>query len=304
MPEISVIIPVYNSANCLPELARRIDETLQADYELILINDQSLDNSWEVIEAIVAVNPAVTGINLRINAGQDNAIMAGLRQAEGAYVVIMDDDLQHAPEDIPSLHAQCRAGYDICFADLGSKKQKLWKNIGSWINGKIAEVSIKKNRDIYLSPFKMINHEVAAAVCVYDGPFPYIDGLIMTVTNNFTQVPVEHHRRFAGQGTYSFRRSLTVWGKHITGFSILPLRIASVAGIVTAFGGLCLGIYYVSYYFLYGNVLGWTTLACLELIIGGLVLMSLGIIGEYIGRIYLKINQRPQYVIKSIIRGS
>ena len=303
MSEISVVVPVYNSADCLAELARRLHSALQEDYELILVNDQSQDESWPVIEKLARDYATVTGINLRINSGQDNAIMAGLRQADGAYIVIMDDDLQHAPEDIPRLYETCRDGFDICFADFETKKQKLWKNVGSWINGKIAEVSMRKNSDIYLSPFKIIKKEVADAVCTYDGPFPYVDGLIMTVTSNFTQVRIEHHRRFAGQTTYSLRRSITVWGKHITGFSILPLRLASVIGIVTAFLGLCLGLYYVAYYFLYGNVVGWTTLACLLLILGGLILMSLGIIGEYIGRIYLKVNKRPQYVIQSIVRG-
>ena len=230
--------------------------------------------------------------------------MAGLRQSEGNYVVIMDDDLQHAPEDIIKLYERCREGFDICFADFEHKNQKFWKNAGSWINGKIAEVSIRKSMNIYLSPFKIIRKEVVKSICTYDGPFPYIDGLIMTITNNFTEISVKHHKRFAGKSTYSFRKSLTVWGKHVTGFSIIPLRIASIVGIITAFLGLSLALYYIAYYFIYGTILGWTTLACLELIIGGMILMSLGIIGEYIGRTYLKINNRPQYVIKEVIRRS
>jgi len=302
MTTISVVVPVYNSAGCLRELTERAHRTLQRDYELILVNDQSLDNSWEMIQEIVNDYDTVLGINLRINSGQDNAIMAGLRQSKGNYIVIMDDDLQHAPEDIIKLYERCREGFDICFADFKVKKQRLWKNIGSWINGRIAEASINKSRHIYLSPFKIMRKEIVEAICAYDGPFPYIDGLIMTVTNNLTKIKVEHHDRFSGKSTYSFRKSLTVWGKHITGFSILPLRIASIAGVVSAFLGLCLALYYISYYFLYGSVLGWTTLVCIELFIGGLILMSLGVIGEYIGRAYLKINNRPQYVIKEVIR--
>lgn len=304
MPNISVVVPVYNSAGCLRELTNRVHKALQKDYELILVNDQSLDKSWEVIHDLVNEYDTVIGINLRINSGQDNALMAGLRQAKGDYVVIMDDDLQHAPEDITKIYERCREGYDICFADFKVRKQRLWKNIGSWINGRIAEACIQKSRHIYLSPFKIIRKEVVNEICTYDGPFPYIDGLIMTVTNNLTQVTVEHHERFAGKSTYSLRKSLTVWGKHVTGFSILPLRIASIAGILTAFLGLFLALYYIAYYFLYGNMLGWTTLACLGLFIGGLILMSLGVIGEYIGRAYLRINNRPQYVIKEVIHRS
>ena len=304
MPDISVVVPVYNSAGCLKELTRRVHKTLQKDYELILVNDQSLDNSWDVIHKLVREYDTVIGINLRKNSGQDNALMAGLRQSNGDYVVIMDDDLQHAPEDIIKLYEQCQKGFDICFANFEVKKQRLWKNIGSWINGKIAEVSIDKSKHLYLSPFKIMRKEIVTAICAYDGPFPYIDGLIMTVTNNFTQVAVKHHQRFSGESTYSLQKSLTVWGKHITGFSILPLRIASIVGVFAAFSGLCLGLYYIAYYFLYGTVLGWTTLTCLVLFIGGLILISLGVIGEYVGRIYLKLNNRPQYVIKDIIRPS
>lgn len=304
MPDISVVIPVYNSADCLRELVKRVHITLQRNYELILVNDQSLDNSWEVIHDIANEYDTVIGINLRINSGQDNALMAGLRQAEGDYVVIMDDDLQHAPEDIIKLYERCREGFDICFAGFELKKQRLWKNAGSWINGKIAEISINKSRNIYLSPFKIIRKEVVKSICNYDGPFPYIDGLIMTITNNFTQISVKHHKRFSGKSSYSLQKSLAVWGKHITGFSILPLRIASIVGVITAFLGLSLALFYISYYLLYGNILGWTTLACIELFIGGLILMSLGVIGEYIGRTYLKINNRPQYVIKEVIRRS
>jgi len=304
MPDISVVVPVYNSADCLKELTRRVHKTLQRNYELILVNDQSLDNSWDAIHKLVHEYDTVIGINLRKNSGQDNALMAGLRQSNGDYIVIIDDDLQHAPEDIITLYEQCRKGFDICFADFEVKKQRWWKNLGSRINGKMAEVSVHKSKHIYLSPFKIMRKEVVKAICAYDGPFPYIDGLIMTVTNNYTQVAVKHYERFSGESTYSLWKSITVWGKHITGFSILPLRIASILGVLTAFFGLCLGLYYIAYYFLYGTVLGWTTIACLVLFIGGLILISLGVIGEYVGRIYLKLNNRPQYVIKDIIRPS
>ena len=159
MPEISVVIPVYNSADCLKELAKRIHQSLDIQYELILVNDQSHDNSWEIIKELAHQYDTIIGINLRINSGQDNAIMAGLRQSKGDYVVIMDDDLQHAPEDINKLYARCREGFDICFADFEIKKQRSWKNIGSWINGRIAEISIRKSRNIYLSPFKIMRKE-------------------------------------------------------------------------------------------------------------------------------------------------
>jgi len=303
MPEISVVVPVYNSSSCLPELAARVEKVLQNNYELILVNDCSQDKSWQVIQDLANRYPAITGIHLRKNYGQDNAIMAGLRQSSGIYAVIMDDDLQHAPEDIPRLIEKCRQGCDVCYADFALKRQRYWKNLGSWINGKVAEVSSKKSRDLYLSPFKAVRAEVVEEICAYDGPFPYVDGLIMAATSNFVQITVSHHKRFAGKSNYSLRRSLSVWAKHVTGFSILPLRVASLVGLVSALAGMCLALYYVSYYFKHDALPGWTTLVCLQLIFCGLILMSLGVIGEYIGRIYLKVNKRPQYVIETIIRG-
>lgn len=304
MISISVVVPVFNSAGCLRELNRRIHGALKEDYELILVNDQSTDNSWDVICDLINQYDTVTGVNLRINSGQDNALMAGLRQAQGNYVVIMDDDLQHAPEDIRKLFERCCEGYDVCCADFESKKQKWWKNLGSWLNGKMAEITLNKPKHLYLSPFKIIKREVVEEICKYNGPFPYIDGLMLSVTNNLTQVKVGHDERFSGASTYSLRKSLAVWARHLTGFSVWPLRLATFVGFSSSLIGFGLAVYYVFYYFLFGTVQGWTTLMCLVIGMGGLTLMSLGIIGEYIGRVYLKINDRPQYVIKEILHKS
>ena len=301
MGMISVVVPVFNSADCLPELVRRIHSAHKENYQLVLVNDGSKDDSWDVIRSLLDEFPAITGLNLRKNSGQDNALMAGLRQAGGDYVVIMDDDLQHDPRDIGTLYDHCKRGYDVCFAGFSRKKQKGWKNLGSWFNGKMGEIVLKKPRNIYLSPFKVIRKEVVREICRYDGPFPYIDGLILSVTHNLSQVNVRHHDRFSGSSTYSLGQSLAVWIKHMTGFSILPLRIASFVGFLSAVIGFCLAIYYMIFYFLIGTLLGWTTVVCLLLILGGLILMSLGVIGEYIGRTYLKINSRPQYVVKDIL---
>lgn len=304
MDFISVVVPVFNSADCLAELAARVHGTLQDNYELILVNDGSTDDSWTIISDLVGQYDTVTGINLRKNSGQDNALMAGLRQATGDYIVIMDDDLQHDPNDIIKLYEQCRQGYDICYADFVTRKQKWWKNLGSWFNGKMGEIVLNKPKHIYLSPFKIVTKQVVKEICRYDGPFPYIDGLLLKTTDNLTQTKIPHHERFAGISTYSLGKSLAVWNKHMTGFSVLPLRISSIVGFLSAFIGFGLAVYYILYYFRVGTVQGWTTVVCLGLFIGGLILMSLGIIGEYIGRTYLNVNKSPQYVIKDILRKS
>jgi polyisoprenyl-phosphate glycosyltransferase len=159
MHKISIVIPVYNSEECIEELVSEIDAALDT-YELILVNDCSSDSSWLRIEEAASGNEKITGINLRKNFGQDNALMAGLNHATGDYVVIMDDDLQHSPSDIPVLYEKIREGYDVVYANFAAKKQARWKNFGSWLNGKLAEIVIHKPAWIYLSPFKIIDKQV------------------------------------------------------------------------------------------------------------------------------------------------
>jgi glycosyltransferase involved in cell wall biosynthesis len=302
---VSVVIPVYNSEEIIPELLTQIAAALKDEaYEIVLVNDGSADKSWETIESLISVHRHVKGICLAKNFGQDNAIMCGLHYAVGEYVIIMDDDLQHSPKDIVGLIRKCEEGFDVCYADYSSgKRQSWWKNIGSFVNTKQAEVLLGKPRGTYLSPFKAIRRSVVESMLKYSGPFPYIDGLIFRSTSSITQVSVEHHDRFANQGNYNFRRSVSVFLSHLTGFSIIPLRIASLMGVLLTTAGLVLLGYYVKIYF-DGEVMieGWTTLVLLQLTLGGAILMSLGVIGEYVGRLYLLANNRPQFVVRKVVQ--
>lgn len=302
MPELSIVIPVFNSEENLTELRRRLDEALAGmEHEVILVNDGSSDQSWERICALAREFPRTVGINLRKNFGQDNAIMAGLNQARGNYLVIMDDDLQHSPSDIPVLHEKCRQGYDVCYANFARKKQAWWKNLGSWANGKAAELLLDKPPHIYLSPFQVITRAVAEEVVRYSGPFPYVQGLILNVTRNLAQVETTHHRRYRGRGNFTLLRSLGVFLKLATSFSVIPLRFATMTGFVAAAIGFLLALYYLfEYFWLAHTVEGWTTLVLVNLILGGLILFTIGLIGEYIGRIYLNIIKKPQFIIKEI----
>ena len=199
MKEISVVIPVYNSEDNLEELFRQINVALNdIDHEVIFINDGSRDNSWAVLKLIAAANKNIIAINFRKNFGQDNALMAGIAQASGNYVVIMDDDLQHSPYDILKLHAQCSKGFDVCYAHFDEKNQRIWKNLGSWLNGVVAYWLLQKPKGIYMSPFKIIKSEVAKSLLQYAGPFPYVDGLILDFTSNLTFIEVEHHKAYRG----------------------------------------------------------------------------------------------------------
>ncbi len=304
--ELSIVVPVYNSGEIIHKLYACIVAALDKQYtfEILFVNDCSKDNSWQKIKELTAANPFVTGINLKKNSGQDNALLAGLRMAKGNYVVIMDDDLQHHPKDILLLYATVCKGFDVCYANFETKKQSKIKNAGSNLNGRMAEILIAKPKEIYLSPFKIINKSTVAEIIKFAGPYPYIDGIILSITSNITQVEITHHERNSGKGNYSIKRSANVFFKMFTGFSILPLRIATVTGILATLFGIVLAFKYVYDYFIAKNyVEGWTTVVILIIVFGGLILTSLGIIGEYIGRTYLAINNKPQYSISEIVKS-
>jgi polyisoprenyl-phosphate glycosyltransferase len=304
--EFSIVIPVFNSAECIRELVSRLDDVLRRySHEIILINDQSSDSSWDEMRKAAEKNRNVVAVNLRKNAGQDNAIMAGFSFVSGKYVVVMDDDLQHSPRDIPALYREIEKGFDVCYAKFHEKKQMWWKNLGSYINGKISEIVISKPGHIYLSPFKIIRREVVDDILRYQGIFPYIDGLIFQVTRSITQIPVEHHERYKGRSNYSLVRSVRVFTKLVTGFSVRPLRISSFVGFVVAVFGFIYGLYHIYCYVTDDDVIeGWTTQIVLILFLGGMILMSLGLLGEYIGRIYLCLNGTPQFSVKEVINES
>lgn len=305
--KLSIVIPVYNSEECLWELNNRVEQAMAgiASYELILVNDKSTDNSWNKIVEICQKNKNAIGITLRKNSGQDNAIMAGLKITKGEHIVIMDDDLQHSPDDIPKLYSECLKGYDVCFALFSDKKQKLWKNLGSWMNGRLSEKLLSKPKDIYLSPFKLFRKEIAKEMVEYTGPYPYIDALLLTITHNINQIPIEHHTRYKGRGNFNLFKSLSVFLKHATGYSIYPLRLAIYLGFLSSVFAFIFGAYFLIDYFIHENkVEGWISTILFILFFGGSILISLGIIGEYIGRIFLTINKKPQYTIEKVTRKS
>lgn len=301
---ISIVVPVYKSQECVEALVNRVDECVnEVDYQLILVNDCSTDNSWEEIKKSAQSNEKIIAINLRKNSGQDNAIMAGFSRASGDYVVVMDDDLQHDPADIRKLVQELEKGdFDVCFAKFPKKNHKFWKNLGSWFNGKMAEIILNKPREIYLSPFKVIRKEVVDEIVKYKGPYPYVDGILFSITQNMSQVDAEHHSRSAGQSNYTLLRSIAVWLKLMTSFSVFPLRIATFIGMLASILGFLLATFYFAKYFIVGETIeGWTSLMVVMLILSGTILIAIGAIGEYVGRSYIQLNRRPQYCIKEVL---
>lgn len=310
-PSVSIVVPAYRSELCLEALHERVSSVCRGageSYELILVNDCSPDNTWSVIEQLSARDASVVGINLRKNFGQDNAIMAGLNAARGQCVVIMDDDLQHDPADIPALLSKLREGYDVVYASYAKEHQALWKNAGSWFNGKVAEIVLNKPREVYLSPYKVIAGAVVAEIVRYRGPYPYVDGLLFRTTSRMTQITVQHHARYSGESSYTFFKSVAVWARLSTNFSVVPLRFATVLGAIIAVVGFVIAAIFFSLRLMHpeiGNLaVGWASLAVSVLVLGGLQLVTLGVMGEYIGRMHLNLNNRPQYIVREARGGS
>jgi undecaprenyl-phosphate 4-deoxy-4-formamido-L-arabinose transferase len=299
--DLSIVIPVYNSERIVPELVRRLAQVMSGEYEVILVNDGSADCSWQMIEQACDAYPAVRGINLRINTGQHNAIMAGLRAASGALIVVMDDDLQHAPEDIGKLRAKIAEGYDVCYAAFRRPQHAFWKTAGSAFRDLTVRALLGLPRGIRISSFKAMTADIAREITGYEGPFPYVDGLALMVTRNVANVELEHHARLDGRGHYTLRQSLSLWAKVAMNFSVVPLRLASWVGLSFAALGFLFAIYLIVQQLVFErvDVPGWASLLVAILVVGGVQLLALGAIGEYLGRAYLHMTAKPQYVIKS-----
>jgi glycosyltransferase involved in cell wall biosynthesis len=307
---LSMVIPVYGSEKVLPELVHRLQETLdqiphlKQNYEVIFVCDCSPDRSWKVMQELAAQYPWVHGISLRMNAGQHNALMAGFAQARGAIVMTMDDDLQHSPSDIPALLAELDDGRDVVYARFKSRKHASWKVAGSRLNDIVAGYLMQKPKGLYLSPFRAMRAAIVQDILRYQGPYVYVDGLILSVTRNIGSVDVDHHDRYAGDSGYSFKKSLSLWLKMATNFSIVPLRITSFMGLLMAGLGFLLAVLLVIQKFTYDQMpIGWSSLIVTVLIIGGMQLIALGMLGEYLGRVLLTLNSRPQYVIGETTSG-
>jgi polyisoprenyl-phosphate glycosyltransferase len=303
-PEVSVVVPVYRSAEILPRLAEETARALvaaghQGRIELILVCDASPDDSWHVIQQLAMVTPWIHGVLLRKNAGQHNATMAGLARARGSRIVVMDDDLQHPPSAIPMLLAELDRGYDVCYTRYRNRQHALWKRVGSKLNDTVATLLLKKPRGLYLSSFKALDRAIASEIVKYDGPYAYVDGLILDVTRRIAVVEIDHAPRASGTGNYNVRRSVSLWLKMATSFSVYPLRLILAIGSLLALFSLVAVVCLIVIKLLHPSVAaGWTSLIATVLLVGGVQLIGLGLIGEYLGRAYLKLNRKPQYVVR------
>lgn len=308
--KLSIVVPVYGSANILCELIEQLENVLVGcmkltDYEVILVCDNSPDDSWNIINRLVDSHKNIFGILLRINAGQHNAIMSGLEHATGEIIITMDDDLQHSPADIPKIIKKLEQGHDVVYARFRNRQHAFWKILGSKINNLVSGYLMKKPRDLYLSPFRALNQNIRDEILKYKGPYVYIDGLILTVTRNIDSIDVNHFERFDGGSGYGLRKSISLWLKMATSFSIFPLRLTSFLGMLFSGLGFVLAFLLIIQK-LTLNLMptGWSSLIVTILVVGGIQLLALGMIGEYLGRVLLTINARPQYVVAKVIGGT
>ena len=301
--DLSVVIPCYNSEQTIAALARQLVDVCQpvGRVQIVLVNDGSTDRTHEICLELVDKFPGtVSYIRLAKNFGEHNAVMAGLRHAQGDYVVIMDDDLQHRPEDAIRLFNEARSkGFDLVYSYFSRREHGWSRRFGSWFNGVVANFMLDKPRDLYLSSFKCLSRWLVQEVVKYRGPFPYVDGLALRCTRNIGRVEVVHQPRQAGRSGYTLRKLVGLWLNMFVSFSIKPLRVSTLLGFALL-GGAGLMSLYVALEKLSGRPVpeGWPFLAIITMLFSGAQLLILGLLGEYLGRLYLAINETPQAVIQ------
>jgi undecaprenyl-phosphate 4-deoxy-4-formamido-L-arabinose transferase len=304
---VSIVIPVYRGARTIGPLVERLDAQVGSarDLELVLVNDGSPDDSAAVCRALAGQKPHVRFVGLARNFGEHNAVMAGLNHASGGVVVIMDDDAQNPPEEVMGLVTQIEQGFDVAWSKYERKQHSWFRNLGSLMNDRVATVLLKKPRDLYLSSFKAISRFVVDEVVKYRGPYPYLDGLILRITNNYTTVLCAHLSREHGRSGYTLRKLVSLWLNMFTNFSILPLRLTSLCGVVVALVGIVLAVVFLIERLCNPDLQrGWASLIVTLLVISGIQLVALGMIGEYLGRLFLMDSGRPQFVVRERVNCS
>lgn len=302
---ISFVIPCYCSQHSIrrvvEEIISEIDKTDEYDYEIILVNDGSRDNTMEVLEQLHRDNKKIVAVDLMRNFGQAAAQMAGFNLVHGDYVFSLDDDGQMPIESVIPMITKLKEGYDAVFGRYEEVKQSITRIWGSRVNAKMTEILINKPKDLYMSSFCVIRRTVIDEVIKYKGPYPYIAGLMLRVTRDMTCMTVKHRERQVGKSNYTFRKLLALWLNGFTAFSVVPLRVASVIGVICSIGGLAFGLMITIRKFLIPTVpMGYSSIIVAILFVGGVLMMLIGMVGEYIGRIYLCINQAPQFVIRGV----
>ena len=306
MQRISFVIPCYRSALTIEKVVDEIKATMPAlkeyDYEIILVNDSSPDDTFEVIKKLALEDNKILAINLARNFGQHAALMAGFRHTTGDIVVALDDDGQTPADEVGKLIAKLEEGYDVCYAKYDHKKHSTFRNFGSKVNERMTRIMLGKSKELYISSYFAVKRFILNDMLRYENCYPYVIGLVLRTTKNICNVEVNHREREIGTSGYTMKKLLALWMNGFTAFSVVPLRIATYFGLFCAAAGFVYTIVIIVRKIIDNQApMGYPTLICAVMIIGGVLMMMLGLIGEYIGRMYITMNNAPQYVIKDVV---
>lgn len=306
MKKLSCVIPCYCSEKTIENVVERLVNTIKKDgrydYEIVCVNDYSKDNTYNVLCEIGRNNPKVKILNFSRNFGQHAALMAGFKIASGDIIVCLDDDGENPPEELFKLIDKLEEGYDLVSAKYSVDNRGFIRKIGSKISFAMSRSLINLPKNIELNSYYVFRSYVKDEIIKYDNAYPFVHGLILRVTRNMANVLIERKERIAGQSGYNIKKLISLWMNGFTAFSEKPLRVASLAGFLFSFTGFLFGVYLIIRKLVDPNVmLGYTSIMAMILFIGGVLLISLGLIGEYIGRIYISLNKAPQYVVKEYV---
>lgn len=307
MKKVSFVIPCYKSALTIEGVIQEIKETMASfqekySYEVILVNDFPEDGTFDVIREITAENENIIGVNLAKNFGQHAALMAGFHYCSGDITVCLDDDGQTPANEVGKLLDKIEEGYDVVYAKYEHKKHSAFRNFGSKVNEIMTRFMLGKPKELYVSSYFAARKFVVDEMLRYQNSYPYVIGLVLRTTKNVTNVVVNHREREIGTSGYTFGKLLGLWLNGFTAFSIKPLRVATACGGFCAVVGFLYGIYTIIKKLVNPAVpMGWSSTMAALVFIGGMLMLMLGLIGEYLGRIYISLNNAPQYVVREVV---
>lgn len=308
-PLLSFVIPCYRSENTIGAVVKELTETVavradEYDHEIVLVNDGSPDHTAEAIEKLCEEYPSIVFVNLSRNFGQHSALMAGFHHVSGDIIVCLDDDGQTPANECFKLIDKVAEGYDLVFAEYPKRRQSWFRNLGSRFNTFCNHFFYNQPKELTANSYYACQRFVVDTALQYPNPFPYVTGLLFQSVSRYCNVPVTHRARMEGQSGYTLKKLITLWFNGVTAFSIKPLRLASYLGwIIAAAGFLFALVTIIRKLFDPAMQAGWASTISIMLLLGGVVIALMGVIGEYIGRIYLSINRYPQFVVRSVTRG-